>query len=440
MATYRVYSGAAGANNGTSWTDAYTTLAAAVAVATAADLILIASDHSSTETTFNISLPATDGLQILSVDRTTETPTVGAIVTSSSSVTIRGHGYLYGIDFRTSTGANSGNAVFLGTQSTQSHNLTLEACTPRVRGSVAGPYLNIGIQTGSTNNRDAFVRLVNCPISFSRTDNNIRVGAARIEMVGCYFEASSSTPTNLFVYTTDTGGDVVCTGCDWSGEAWATLASFSANQGGAPRLSMSQCKFPSGWAVGAGAGNQGNLEVWVLDCSDADTHTTFGYYTSVGSVVSDTATKLTAGAAGQSWRITTTSAVKFGAPFTTPWIDARNTATTSLTPYLELLRNDGTESAFGDDGVWAETMVKTTSGSTASSLTSDRMALNGTPAAQAAGAGTGAWTIGSSNSPASFKVDSGAARTPAEVGHIRMRLCVGVEVAGTLYLDPFIRT
>ena len=40
MATYYVYSGAAGANNGTSWTDAYTALGSGVTAATSAGTLV----------------------------------------------------------------------------------------------------------------------------------------------------------------------------------------------------------------------------------------------------------------------------------------------------------------------------------------------------------------------------------------------------------------
>ena len=77
-------------------------------------------------------------------------------------------------------------------------------------------------------------------------------------------------------------------------------------------------------------------------------------------------------------------------------------------------------------------------------LMSDRLALksylNGTAGtAQADGAGTGSWTIGSSNSPKSFKIDAGAAVTPDEVGSMTARVVMAVP-SKTIYLDPQIRT
>ena len=66
------------------------------------------------------------------------------------------------------------------------------------------------------------------------------------------------------------------------------------------------------------------------------------------------------------------------------------------------------------------------------------MTLLGTPADQAESIKSGAdWT--GENAAAWFgKLDSGAAITPAEIGHIRARVCVG-EPSITVYVDPQIR-
>ena len=198
------------------------------------------------------------------------------------------------------------------------------------------------------------------------------------------------------------------------------------------------CKLPSGLVHLATqtATNRGAGEVYLHDCAVGDSHGFFGYYNPMGSIVSDTGIYVTAGAAAQSWKIVTTANCSYYTPFETPWFGYYNTVTTSIAPYVEILR-DGSTTAYQDDEVWLDVMAKTNTGSTQSALTTDRMTLLGTPANHAAGAGLGSWT-GESGTAWSGKLVM-ASLTPAEVGHIQARIVVG-EPSITVYADPQIRT
>jgi hypothetical protein len=119
-----------------------------------------------------------------------------------------------------------------------------------------------------------------------------------------------------------------------------------------------------------------------------------------------------------------------------------NTGTSGITPRFEILR-DGSATAYTDAQVWGEFSAKVTSGSTQATFYNDRQALAdwaaGTTASdQAAGAGLGSWT-GESGTAWSGKVDSGSTITPAENGHIRGRVVVGV-ASSTFYVNPQIET
>ncbi|MHB1098724.1 MAG: hypothetical protein ACYCZR_04140, partial [Burkholderiales bacterium] len=76
-----------------------------------------------------------------------------------------------------------------------------------------------------------------------------------------------------------------------------------------------------------------------------------------------------------------------------------------------------------------------TTGFTLGSFVNDRMTLLGTPANQAAGAAT--WTGGTT--PWSGKLAPNATITPAEIGNLSARICVGAPSI-TVYVDPQIRT
>ena len=188
--------------------------------------------------------------------------------------------------------------------------------------------------------------------------------------------------------------------------------------------------------------NRSGAEVWIIDCSDAagtPNEKLFGYYNALGSVVSDTSIYTTAGAAAQSWKIVTTANATKGVPFETPWIQLHNTGTSAITPYLELVRS-GSATAYKDNEVWAEVMCKTTSGYTIATYYADKASLGSAGADQATGGlAAGDWT--GENATSWFgKIDSGAAITPAEVGSISMRVCVGIASKSDIYIDPQIRT
>ena len=114
----------------------------------------------------------------------------------------------------------------------------------------------------------------------------------------------------------------------------------------------------------------------------------------------------------------------------------------AITPRLECLRNNGVATRYSNNEVWAETIIKDVTGFPQGSLYTDGLATPiAASAVQDVGVGTGSWTIGSSDSPVSFKCDSGSARTPTEAGVVAMRLAVGLtSLLGTLFVDPFIRT
>jgi hypothetical protein len=180
-------------------------------------------------------------------------------------------------------------------------------------------------------------------------------------------------------------------------------------------------------------GNRSGAEVTLIDCNDGDVNGFFGYYNALGSLISDFGIYLTAGAAAQSWKITTTANAGPSSPFVTPWISGYNAdVSTSITPWLEALR-DGSATPYTDAELWGEFMAKDTSGFPLASFFSDRLALGGTPASQPAGVGTGSWT-GEGGTAVTMKLDSGAAFTPDEVGDISGR--VGFAAASaTVYID-----
>lgn len=297
------------------------------------------------------------------------------------------------------------------------------------------------IQLGGSTTNQSYCHLRGCTLRFGSTGQTIAVTAAAAVLEECVISSDGSAITQLLSFVATEGVQIGFYGCDLSAVATGCTLVPDATQASAA-VEFVRCKLPTSYAaLATQSDGMAGGRVFLRDCAVGDTHGTFEYHDAYGSVVTDTSNKLTAGAAGMSWKITTTSICSQVWPFRTPYIDLYHDGVSTITPYLELLRNNGTASAYTDQEVWAQFSVKNTSGSVLAELKSDRASTyTASGTAQAAGIGTGSWTIASSNSPNSFKCDSGSSFTPQETGHIRARVCVAVpSISGTLYVDPQIR-
>lgn len=430
------------------WAKAATNLATAITGSASGDVFVIdaaapgADIAADTTWTFlgNASVIASTNSGTSTITPTTmgTTAYIGASGATSYNVGFAGafRVYCYGVTFRVS-GTTNKSITMSGTDGA---HFEFDNCYFWLGTTNASGRITAG-STASVN-VNAYTLFKDCTFRFGTTGQAL-LFHQRVDLLGGLISSAGSTPTTLMV-----GGsaaqDVTWIGGDLS-LITGTLVANNTNQ--AVDYNLIQCKLGAAVVLLATQTitNKSSARVYLHDCNSGDTHGIFGYYDAFGSIVSSTGTYLTAGAAAQSWQITTTANCSFGTPFVTPWIDLYNTGTSAVTPELELLRNNGTATAYTDAQVWGEFAVKTTSGSTQSTLYTDKQALVDWAAGTAgttlaAGVGTGSWTIASSNSPASFIVDSGAAVTPAENGAIRARVGVGLASVSNLFLDPQIRT
>ena len=162
MATYYVDSNATGLNDGSSWTDAWTSLASSTG-ATSGDTVYVSSTHSETTTTYNLSWTASmnNPVKIINVDSSTNQYTTSSkalydtrTLAQFNAINIDGIGVrIYGIKFDSGTGIsipardfyikdcyfeigyNSGSLAFNG--GLNGNVGTLDGCYIRVqRGSI----------------------------------------------------------------------------------------------------------------------------------------------------------------------------------------------------------------------------------------------------------------------------------------------------------------
>lgn len=440
MATYYVWSGAAGLNNGTSWTDAYVAFGSAVTAATlSGDLIKVHVGHTENlgaATTYNfannvaaicVNKDAADAIS--EMDGTTN-----YIGHSTTAYTITfGGGYnvfLHGLAFN--IGGSTNNQMNFA--STDGANHVFSKCRL---------WLNTGGNTffqfgAAVNAGNAYLEFDGCDFKFGATSQTIRPRTTAWRINGGQINTTGSSPTTLFLEAQNLTDVCVVTGCDLS-HATGTLVGNNTTR--SITFTFINCKLASGVTVLAAQtpANLGSAEVFLYNCASGDTHYQFANYNAFGETVVSTAIYANDGAgydiAGSkySWKITTSASCSYYTPYVSPWIHKYNETVTAITPYLEILR-DGSTVAYQDDEVWAEFSYQGTTGFPLGTFVNDRMALLGTPANQAAGAAT--WTGGTT--PWSGKLAPNATITPAEIGNLSARICVGAPSI-TVYVDPQIR-
>jgi len=444
VADYFVASGGSNTSPFDTWAKAATSLAAALALATSAgDRVIIqhnavpsgdAEVASDTTYTFagHIALIAAsnDGGSAFTPSPMGTSNWIGNS-TSNRSVTWAGafKVYTYGITVRCS-GSPSDDIVLAATSG--SHQEWEE---PYFWSANTGTGPRIAFGNGGANGR-SFLRLINPTFRFGTTAARIQNYKCRTFIEGGSVSSAGSAPTTLFESDSSGGYMLDIEGMDLS-HVTGTLA--AANSSGPFDITLRNCKLGSGVTMlAAGAASKAGNVVRLFDCAAGDEHFHIGYFDQFGSLTVDTGIYANDGAQYDgtnrcSWKIVTTANCSFWTPFVSPWFDVFNSTLTALTPSIEILR-DGSTTAYQDDEVWGEWAFKGTAGSTQSTMVNDHKSLVASAAAQANGVGTSGWT-GEGGSAWSGKLQPAGTITPAEIGHIRGRVCVG-RASSTVFVDP----
>ncbi len=443
MAIKYVWSGASGAANGTSWTDAYLTYSAALTGSTGADSILVAHDHSeSTTSALSLAHPQTTGMLVTCVNRTTgDLATTASIAIGAASVgmTLSGIARIYGVQFLGATNNSSASSISIANSgSLSTTSLVFTNCLFNLRTVNTIP-ITIGTSSGTSGQRHFYVEMNSCTVSFGNAGQSLTIQGCKARFTDLKIASGSATPTNLFVIGSGINMDFEVYGSDLSNKSYTNLVTTAIYSTG--KVKFVNCKLATAYAITFNASNivPATTEVFLHDCSTGDVHGLFGYYNSQGSLVSDTGIYFTSGSAAQSWKLTTTANANYAFPFVSPWVSFwRSDLGSSFTPYFEILR-DGSTTAYKDSEVYAEFAVKdlTTNSVTRNyndSQLQSAAAIGTTGANQAAGAGLASWT-GESGTAWSGKIDSGTTLTAQEIGELRGRICVPAPSI-TVYLNP----
>lgn len=185
MSTWYVDSTATGSGTGTSWTNAFTTLGAAISAAAAGDDFNIysgsAESHASNVT---LTFPGTDAApnRVFSCDKTNAPAQASDLVagaqiitTGATNITIgggssNGYVYIYGVSFQCGTGSSASSDFVMTNQS----EITLDTCTIAINNTS----ISSGVSLGNTSvfSNPSKINWINTTVKFSNSGQSISVG------------------------------------------------------------------------------------------------------------------------------------------------------------------------------------------------------------------------------------------------------------------------
>jgi hypothetical protein len=327
MASYYVYSGAAGAANGTSWADAYTTVASAISGKAAGDVFYIAHDHNEA-TAGGVTIDQPARAQFLCVNRAGSVPPVAADLTTGALIKTTGANnillgwegqYFYGLSFYSTSdeGASSGNIRF------DCRWASAERCHFRLGGTSEAQIHAAGVTTWK-----------NCTVQFGADSQSVRPGGTRFwwhdtasAISGAIFPTDLIEPSNF-------GAGVLLEGLDLSaipsGKNLATVW-ITNNQ-----MVLKDCKLASGVTVMTALNYFPSAGIDLIRCDDGATNYRHERYHGVGTQTTETTIVRTGGASDGvtpvAWKIVTAATASQLSPFEsmpiTVWNDTSGSAKT----------------------------------------------------------------------------------------------------------------
>jgi hypothetical protein len=320
MTTYFVSSasGAGGAGNGSSWANAYLTIAAALSGGRAGgDIIFVGDDHAENTTGaqnwfFNTS--ATNPGYIYVVDHTKSSPTaadlkVGTLgagsVQNDGAITFNMYGYVYGLYMESGVGASTA----LSPQGGSSRVLVLDHCTIKNSSTGASARTYIPPSSGYSLHKDC---------TFIATHSTMQMtGNWYGKMLNCTFLFPNGSATPLF-----TGGGmgntfVTFEGCDFS--AYGGTKIFDNANNGGTNITFKDCKLPSTASLFTLANDlrPEQSTIWVLNCDSGTTNYKTDVYHYAGELHAAIDVVRTGGASqgtAYSWKTTTNANNGWNAP------------------------------------------------------------------------------------------------------------------------------
>lgn len=320
MADWYVSSTATGANNGTSWADAFTGLTAAFIALSAGDTIYLDVNHredSTANQTWVSQGTVGNPCKLISVDPNTMVPTPATAIQvgkTNGTLTVNGSLYVYGfwMEFNTNGSVNSWYVANSG----QGHIQTYEHCKI-LNGTTGSSNIRLYTGTGSTStlapNKTIFR---NCEFSFFSSSHAFGLRELTI-FESCKIRHTNPTSTECLsrgqpASQSATTHFINCDFSEYGNDGLFSIVSYLQDN---DRYYFTNCKFPSNWAGFAYSQSVVGLG-WEIKMYGTDTgaapHSTLIWGPS-GDIRTDTGIYRNNGASVNgvplSWRMTTDSTI-----------------------------------------------------------------------------------------------------------------------------------
>lgn len=428
-----VRSGAPGAGTGADWTNAYTTLAAALTAAAAGDTIYVSEDHAESQAsaiTFNSPGTLANPVLVVCVNHSGSVPPVSADLRKTATVTATGNSAIrfngastifYGIIFTAGNSTGASNITVAGSSS--SFNKFI-GCSLRIGGSGNSTKIDMGLATS------AAIVLEDTTVSFGSSAQWIEIGGY-LRWTNTASALLGSSPTNIFRWKTAAGGFLECFGVDLSAAgSGTTIVSNTTGDNGA-RASLIDCKINALATKYATTTAPGALFIDYVRVGSSGANYNMDSVRYSGTLTEETTIVRTGGASDGittlSWKIVTNANTTLHNHFESPPIAIWNDTTGSaVTATIQGIWGGG--AVPNNDDIWVEVEYLGASGSPLGSFVNDGKAdVLASNAGQAAGSGT--W----GGSTTKFALD--VTFTPQQKGWIYARV-KAAKVSSTFYVDP----
>jgi hypothetical protein len=432
MTAYYVRSGATGSANGTSWANAYTTLATAISGKAAGDVFYVSEDHSeSTSASVTLTFPGTTTNPnfIFCVNHAGSVPPVSADLRTTGSVTSTGV---------SATLTITGSFVCNGIK----FNATGTGTTQIKFASNSGDsqiFKNCGITMGGANlnkllfgsvQGQQYLRFFNPTFTFNLTSDTVQIGTCRFIIYGGSFANTGTVPTTLFVKQGSVGWDAYIDGVDLSafGSGKTLFDSLSSVSGS---FFLRNCKTNSAGSIQATPSAPGAVTVSTVNCDSGATNYNNTQYGYAGTLTTETTIVRSGGASdgttAVSHKIVTTANATQSFPFESfPIAIWNDTVGSSVTATVYGIWGGGSVPNNDDVWVYAEYLGDSLSplASFATGGKADDLASN---AALASDAST--W----GGSTTAFKMS--VTFTPQQKGLVYLTV-KAAKASSTFYIDP----
>lgn len=438
-ASWYVRSTSAGLGDGTTWANAYTTLAAALNAKAAGDTFWVSQAHAETQaSTMTLTSPGTAAspVTILCVNDAAAPPTALATTatvtnTGAFSMNFNGFAYVYGITFTCATGNNSNGINFA---STTPWWWKFESCSLKLSTTSSGGAAGIIVGAQAVGTRDDnLLELHNTTVSFANVSQEFQL-SSNLRWTGTSSALIlGSVPTYLFADVTGSGPRVFVEGVDLSGET-----SNLFNVGGSQcQFIALNCKLGVGVSIigATGSTGQGGEEVIVINSDSANTNTQYYRHVYQGAISQETTIVRTGGASDGtttvSRKMVSSANSKYVSPLATNAIEFWNDSTSSVTVTIPVV-TDNVTLTNGD--AWLEVEHLGTSGFPLGVFATGRGGDTLTPGTTNwATDSTSTWTTTGLTTP--VKQSLSQSFTPQIKGLVRVRVMLA-KASATLYFDP----